>query len=249
MIKTTQNQNIEIPIGAFGRKELLAAARKAGEFGDGQLRNLISNLLSSGRIRRVGRGVYVAADGRERPRYKNTLSDTASACRDIVAKRFPLLDFRVWNLASINEFLNHQLTGEITFVEVENDGCEFVFEELSELLPGSMVLLKPRMEEVVRYGRKRTVVVIALISESPKLDSDPHGLALEKLVVDMFANRLLRELLPAGDYPEAVSEMLTKYAISETTLLRYARRRNKEAEISSFIENETAVSLHRKGTV
>lgn len=247
-MKKAQVQSIEIPAGTFGRKELLEAARRVGEFGDGQLRNLISNLLASGRIRRVGHGAYVAADGEDKPRYENSLSDTAAACRDIVERRFPLLDFRIWDLSSINEFLNHQLSSEITFVEVESDGCGFVFEELFGSLPGSMVLLKPGVDEVVRYGRERTVVVAALVSESPKPDSDPHGLALEKLVVDMFASRLLRGLLPAGDYPEAIGEMFMKYSISETALLRYARRRNKEEEVRSFIEEETTASLHRKGT-
>ena len=66
---------------------------------------------------------------------------------------------------------------------------------------------------------------------------------LEKIIVDLFANKLLNSILSKGDYPEMLERMFEKYKINQVMLFRYARRRNKEKEIFDFIKDKTNINL------
>lgn len=54
----------------------------------------------------------------------------------------PYLDFRIFELVQLNEFVNHQIAQNMIFVSVEGELEEDVFNTLWENYEGS-VLLKP----------------------------------------------------------------------------------------------------------
>lgn len=58
---------------------------------------------------------------------------------------FPALQWRTWELSWLNEFVNHLIAKNTFFVEVESDGCSFVFSALNQKYPGQ-VLLRPTSE-------------------------------------------------------------------------------------------------------
>ena len=95
----------------------------------------------------------------------------------------------------------------------------------------------------MRYATYETILLDRLVSESPKGESSAYGLSLEKLVVDLFANKKLKQMLSFSDYPQALENMFSMYKIDETKLFRYARRRNKEIEIRDFIKDNTNIQL------
>jgi len=64
---------------------------------------------------------------------------------------------------------------------------------------------------------------------------------LEKLVVDLFANKSL--MLSKGDYPSAIEMMFAKYRIDQVAMQRYAKRRNKVKEVFGFLRDETTALL------
>ena len=87
--------------------------------------------------------------------------------------------------------------------------------------------------------------LINSISEGPVR---PDGtITLEKLIVDLFANKTLLKLLSKGDYPQALEEMFNKYQINESKLLRYASRRGKKEEIVKFISEKTNIKFYTTG--
>jgi hypothetical protein len=108
------------------------------------------------------------------------------------------------------------------FLEVEKDGGDFVFSTLTEKFPGK-VLLKPKAQEILRYGTDDVIIINHLVTEAPKSDGEPYQVPLEKPIVDLFANKHL--MRSKGDYPSAIELMSATYRIDQDSMLRYARRR------------------------
>ena len=238
---------IKLPNGFFNRKDIETAAFKLDGFRPTQLRNLIAKLLSRGIIERVGHGVYVLARNECRTNYCPCRSVEVQHVSDVLSRNFPLLKCRVWGLSDMNEFLNHQIASKVVFVQVEKEGIEFVFDLLKETLPDTVaVLLSPNANDMAHYSKDVTVVVTRLASEVPQASDGKYGVALEQMAVDMFADRLVASMLPRGDYSAAIEEMFAKYAINESALFRYARRRGKEEELVAFFHNETNIELFGK---
>ena len=234
--------DIRLPEGTFSREDILEAIGMAGDAGGNRLRTLIPKLLAEGRMTRVGHGLYAASGPAGKTEWAPPYSPAASEAAGAVAGSFPLLDFRVWELMWLNEFLNHLAARNTVFVCVEREGCEFVFETLRDRFPGR-VLLKPTPDEAARYGTDGGISVVRLVSEAPRSGPERHRAAIEQVAVDMFADKLIRSLLPQGDYAEAYRAMFERYAIDQVALLRYARRRGKEDELRDFLADEAAIGV------
>src|SRR5439155_21478509 len=104
-------------------------------------------------------------------------------------KTFPLLDFSVWSTEQINAAMHHLLSRFVTFVNVEADSMESVWEHLRDA--GWDAWLNPRGAEAARFAvRERTVVVRRESSKSPS--KEPFA-AIEELLVELcFEARGLR---------------------------------------------------------
>ena len=209
-----------------------------------QLRYHIGKMLKRKSILRVGRNLYIKADEAKLKRqYRNVYSSTAEKIIEFMKTKFPLMDYRIWELIWLNEFLNHQLGNNLIFVEIEKIGCEVVFHSLREILQSTSVLLMPTTEQLLLYREHDSVIINRLITEAPKGKPYVHNVLLEKIIVDLFANKSLFYILSPADFPDAVSEMFRKYIINQTSMFRYAKRRNKAREIYAFLTEETDAEL------
>lgn len=231
-----------LPDGICSRQQILHAARIVEpSFKETQLRYLMGTLLNSSLIVRVGRNQYQKV-GKEPKKsiFTGKYSHAALQVIDYMQKQFPLLSYRVWELSWLNEFFNHQLPHNKIFVEVENDGCDFVFSALVEKFPGR-VLHRPKAQEILHYGTDDGIIIDRLVTEAPKSNGEPNQVPLEKLIVDLFANKCL--MLSKGDYPLAIETMFATYRIDQVSMLRYARRRNKVREVFGFLHDKTTIKL------
>lgn len=211
-----------------------------------KMRYLIGKMLHEGLIVRVSHGVYQrAVDQNKKALYANRYSDEAESIIRILEKQFPLLEYCVWELCWLNEFFNHQIAQNKIIIEVEHEGCEYVYDHLFDTYQG-MILLHPSSDEVFRYGVDGTIIVDRLISEAPKGIQDKYNVPLEKVVVDLFANKMLQSMLSKADYPSALEEMFDKYQVNQTAMFRYARRRHKAEDIYKFLDTKTNIELLRK---
>ncbi len=236
----------KLPDGTCTRQQILHAARIVEpSFKETQLRNLMGTLRNSRLIVRVGRNQYQKV-GKEPKKsvFSGVYSHAAQQVIEHMQKQFPLLSYRVWELSWLNEFFNHQLAHNKIFVEVEKDGCDFVFSSLVEKFPGR-VLLRPKAQELLQYGTDDGIIIDRLVSEAPKSDGEPYQVPLEKLIVDLFANKKL--MLSKGDYPAALETMFATYRIDQVSMLRYARRRNKVKDVFGFIRDKTSIELLVQG--
>lgn len=234
--------NVTIPDGVFTRADLLEAARREGGFRETWLRNLIASLMEAGDIIRVGHGYYAQAT-HTLPTWAPPYGETATRVIDALTHEMPLLDFRVWELAWLNEFLNHLVARNAAIVAVESDGCGFAFDVLNDNV-GDRVLLRPSPDDYCRYGTDGCIVVMRLVSEAPSVTGEPHRASIEQVLVDVFCDKLLRSALPVGDFPEAMWSMSSLYRVSQPSLFRYARRRGREAELQQYLVYETGVTLY-----
>jgi len=235
-----------LPDGICTRQHILHVARIVEpSFKETQLRHLMGVLHSSNLIVRVGRNQYRKADKEVmKPRYTSTYSKAAQAVIEFMETKFPLLEYRVRELSSLNEFFNHLVAHNTIFLEVEHEGCDYVFSALIEKFPGK-VLLRPKAQEILQYGTDDAIIIDRLVTEAPKSKGERYQVPLEKLIVDLFANKKL--MLSKGDFPSAIERMFSQYWIDQVALFRYARRRNKEKELFDFLRDKTTIELLVEG--
>ena len=228
----------------FTRSELKAYIRtQRPMLKDSTFRWLLYSLCQERIIQHVAHDIYrmYAGDGSLQD-YNADLSADATAIRAFLIRRFPLLTFIVWETRAFNEFANHQTVRNYIFIEVEKPLGESVFDAIHEESKHT-VLYKPGEKEISLYSGKVTVPVLELTSEAPV---EGHNARIEKLLVDLFANKLLSQIVSRGDYPGIYEEAFARYNINYNVMLRYARRRNKHEEIKSFIENKTNITVFEK---
>jgi hypothetical protein len=230
-----------LPDGTNTREQILKAAQLVEpSFKETQLRYLIETLYDSNLLVRAGRNQYKKVDkNNKKSIFSGVYSNVAEKVIKHMQQQFPLLSYRVWELSWLNEFFNHQLSHNYIFLEVEKDGVDFVFSSLIDKIPGK-VLLEPSIKEITQYGTDDGIIIDRLVTESPKSDGESYKVPLEKLIVDMFANKYLK--LFKGDYPIAIETMFNKYYLNQSAMLSYARRRNKEDELVKFIQDNTKIN-------
>ena len=234
----------KMPDHAITRQDILDLVRASEpEFRAGQMKRLLANLIETSKIEHVGHNRYrKIMKTVNKAKYENRYSETALKIIAIMEEEFPLVDYRIWELSWLNEFVNHQLGRNYIFLEVEKDGCEFIFDRMMSDFAGK-VLLRPDQNQVTRYGVNDSIIIDRLVSESPKGKTEVYYLSPEKLVVDLFANKRLKGMLSMGDYPEALEAVFTVYEVDQVKMFRYARRRNKEKELKEFLLSKTKVEL------
>ena len=234
----------KMPDHAISRQAIFELAREADpSFREGQMKRLLAYMIESKKIEHIGRNKYRRIiEPVNTARYENQYSENAQMIISIMREEFPLVEYRIWELSWLNEFVNHQLGRNYIFLEVEKDGCEFVFERIISVFEGK-VLLRPDQDQILRYGVNDGIIIDRLISESPKGKKEQYHLTLEKLVVDLFANKRLRAMLSLGDYPNALDTIFSMYEVDQVKMFRYARRRNKEQELREFLMSKTNVEL------
>ncbi|MCF0117991.1 MAG: hypothetical protein HUJ61_08125 [Bacilli bacterium] len=230
-----------IPYNIFTRNQILETAQKLdSSFRETQLKYYISSMLANNLIVRTGYGIYSKAE-KPKGNFSYNCSDDLNKIKRLIRKEYPLIKFCVWDLTILNEFINHLISHNHIIVEVDKDGTGFVFELLNEKLKNK-VLINPTDKELERYSTDNDVFIINAISEAP---IGPDGdITIEKLIVDLFANKTLSKLISKGDYPFALEEMFNKYDINETKLFRYASRRGIKEELINFISEETNIKLY-----
>lgn len=197
----------------------------------------LRHMLESGEAARVGRGEYLVGPDAVRPTYSYGRSETEEKVVDTLLASFDGADFSVFELAQLNEFLNHQIGRGTVFVSIERDLENFAFDALAEALPGG-VLFRPSVEDYHRYATDGAVVVLRLVTEAPR--GGDWGAPPEKFLVDLVAESLLRSLVPEGEVLNVFEGVLRRYVVNVSRLLRYAARRGCREEVSTLVEDALA---------
>lgn len=84
-----------------------------------------------------------------------------------------------------------------------------VFRMLYQYYP--KVLISPKEDSYHTYFAENMIVVQRLLSETPKAAQDPGSCCLEKLLVDLFGNKLIDR----KEYSAIYEKAFQKYHINE----------------------------------
>lgn len=219
---------------SFSRRDLLLAIQKSvnPDAGPSQVKYCLATMLDNGLIERNGRNEYVRTDASKRKEYKNQYSEEALKVIKCLEEKYPLLEYRVWELNWLNEFVNHMIGSNRIMVEVEKEACEYVYDDIAKAT-SQRVLVRPTDKEMMLYSETNTIVIDRLVSESPK-GKERYNVPLEKILVDLISNKNIS--LSKKDLNNAVEIMQKKYKIDKAKIMRYARRRSKEEEVRCLLE-------------
>jgi len=219
----------------YSRQQMISLLREVSpEYSSGSCQWKLGEMLKSGGIVKTGYDQYMISAGKTRPVYSPDYSDLADKVMEQITRRFPYIAFTVFETVLLNEFLNHLGAQNTVFIQVEKDISSYVFRFLQEEGYGN-VMLKPAIKDFDLYWVKDAIIVTDLVSEAPVQLSDPHRITMEKMLVDIYCDKLIRGTFSKAEYPSIVEQAFEKYRIDRIRMLRYARRRNKEKEIAHFL--------------
>ena len=196
----------------------------------------IYELTKLGVLHRVSRGIYSLS---ETYHFEPEVSRSLKLLFGTVKNQFPYLNICVWNTKLINEFMLHQPGRFYTILEVDKEAMESVFYELKD--QGRDVFFNPSEEVLSKYviSKKEPIIITSLITEAPLEEIDGVKTAtLEKILVDICSNEILFSAQQGAELTRIYETAFEKYTISETKLLRYARRRNKKEVVERLIKKQ-----------
>ena len=142
--------------------------------------------------------------------------------RQEIKKKYPLIDFLIWDTKLFAPLYHHTQTHHITFVEVETEAVFPVYDYLDS--KHRFVLKEKRVKSFFAgFDVTRDPVVIRVIpSRSPRDGNVP---ALEKILVDMYLDLNKYNYIAQSDYFELWWDLVRLYRINIGELLNYSRRR------------------------
>lgn len=202
----------------------------------------IRKMIQGGELIRAARDIYTFPPEHSKPAYEPIYSSAAESLAEQIRTRYADMDFRISELAQLNEFVNHLFGRNTIYLAVEKDLIDFVFDDLKEEYPG-MVLKRPTAEEYFDYGRDGCIVLQRLLKETPMGKTQVWHISLEQVLVDIYCDKLLQQTIARLELAGIYETAFERYAVEEKKMLRYARRRNCEKEIQGFITDSTNIEL------
>ncbi len=226
----------------FDRQQVLQSFRSAGyELSDSSFYKQLALLIKSGDLVRVGDGVYSFSSKNFMP-YTHEYSSLSIEVASFIQSQYPLVDFSITELIQLNDFVNHQIAHNVLFLSVESDAKEFVFDSLKERYFGK-VLIDPNLEVYNHYWSDGAIVINKLVTEAPKGNEISWHARLEKVLVDLIADHLFASSVSESEYPAIYENAFSMYAIDESCLFRYAKRRAVDGKIKKLIREKTDITL------
>ncbi len=240
MLKTAVNKNID---KIFNSNYLFNYYKTNNKkiISESTLKNYLLKDLKSGKIARVGRNKYFFNDNKLL-KYDYIYSDTAQLINKAISNNYPNITFCTFELYQLNEFLNHQVAHNIIFISVEKGLETYIFEFLKNLYPGK-VFLNPTIQITEQYWTDDMIIIKRLISEAPLNKDKSWTTRIEKILVDIFCNKIIKKSINVNEYPKLYENIFNRYIIDESTMFRYAQRRKVKEKIKNFIIKNTNIKL------
>ena len=222
----------------YSHRDLMACLKEDFQMQpESSLRWAIQGMLKDGCLKKIGYNEYAVNDSQTRPEYRPDYSPLTLNLIKLLNERYPHISFTVFETVLMNEFLNHLIAQNTVFIQAEKESSIFLFRFLQE--QGYTELMhKPSGKDFSLYWSKDCVVVSDLISEAPITEDEPHSICLEKLLVDMYADKLISTMYSKAEFPEVLHLALSQYRVDKAKMLRYAKRRNRGKELAQLLEGE-----------
>ena len=229
-------------LSCFNRDDLFRAMQSTmPNLTQANFKVILNQLLAGGEVMRVGRNAYSVCDENTKE-YSYEYSESTLELVNIIEENYPLLDFRIFELIQLNEFLNHQIAHNTTFIYVEEDLGAFVFDTLKEYYQGRL-FINPTVEMYHQYWTEDMVVILKMATEAPKGKSKKWETCIEKMLVDIYCEKVLLTTYSVAEQKDVFANIFEHYIIDESKLFRYARRRGVDKTLKVFLQEESKINL------
>lgn len=207
----------------FGIKELWGWISEFTKYSLNTVTCVLYRMVEAGDIIRVAKGLYSRA--LNKAVFKAIPNEKEITIFKQLKDNFPYAPFCLYNGAVLSSIQHHLSANNVTYVETDRSAIESVFNFLRN--EDDNVWLSPDSDFIYRYIdlSKEGIVIKPLITESPlQIINGIPTPTLEKLLVDIRKDADFSYF-----YGTEVDRMLENarniYAINDTRLNRYARRR------------------------
>ena len=204
----------------------------------------LTALVRSGRLTRIGYDSYALSTDVPKEEYVPNYSDASLQLIKLISEKYPYVQFTVFETVLMNDYLNHLISQNTIFVQVEKESSIYIFRFLQEN-GYTDIMYKPNKKDFNLYWSKDCVIITDLISEAPLRRDDSHSIMLEKMLVDMLADKLIASTFSKAELPDICEQVQSRYLIDKVRMLRYARRRNRQKVLIEYLERnkiENAIS-------
>jgi len=198
---------------------------------DAACRWIIYSLIKEGQLTRVGKGTYQKGQANDFVYFFR--SPEAQSIERFCRKEGAPGKLIVWETIMLNEWINHQIGRNIVFVETEKGMSEFVFDRLKDRIP-SRILWEPTKHELNKYSGDNLIIVRDAFSRSPS-QSDSFHIRLEKLLVDVCCDDLIKEIVSPSEIDAIFEGALKNYTVNRSTLFAYAKRRGCLISVREYV--------------
>ena len=204
------------------------------DLSDSAFRWTLYNLLQEQKVFRVDYDTYITEKPQVLPIYRPYYSDRAKALTKKMMEQFPQVNFVIFESVLLNEFLNHQIAQNTIYVQIEKDVSSYVFDNLQEEYVGN-ILYKPGKRDFDRYWTRDCVVVLDLISQAPLSQEKPHEITIEKILVDIIAEKSMAAIFSPSEIPFIYENAMKSYRVDRRKMNRYAGRRGKASLLKEYV--------------
>jgi len=189
----------------------------------------------AGILNRIGRGKFAIGGNKI---YMPEISVKIKSIHSKLKKEFPYLRMCIWNTSSFNEFMIHQPGRFYILIEVDKEATQSVFFYLKE--NKFSVFIDPTKDLIEKYipDEKETLIVKSLVSEAPlQIINRINTAPIEKMLVDIFCDDVIFAAQQGSEMRTIFKEALSKYAVNENRMLRYANRRRKKDSFREYLNS------------
>lgn len=204
------------------------------DLSDSAFRWTLYNLIQEQKIFRVDYDTYITEKPQVLPIYKPYYSDKTIAMINMLTEQFPQVRFVIFESVLLNEFLNHQIAQNTIYVQIEKDVSSYIFDNLQEEYAGN-VLYKPGKKDFDRYWTRDCVVVLDLISQAPLSQEKPYEITIEKMLVDIVAEKSMSAIFSPSEIPFVYENAMRSYQVDRRKMNRYAGRRGKASIVKEYV--------------
>ena len=139
----------------FTHQDFAAAMSAQYKMTSPQIAYDLQKRIDAGNLIRIGWNQYTVQTTKRR--YTPHYSILADRIAGLIDKTFVGLNFQLFELVQLNEFINHQIAHNTVFVFVENDLQNYVFDTLKQSYPGR-VMLRPNIKNYYQCKYRATAL-------------------------------------------------------------------------------------------
>lgn len=204
----------------------------------------IYELVKKGVLQRVAQGKFQKG---AKEKFKPSLSPVIHTANNYLRKHFAYLSYCLWDNEMLNAYHQHLPSARITFIDVEKDAMQPVYEFLKDKFKNLYLKFSKHAIHQPVLPQNDSLVIRQLITETPiQIIEDVPTATIEKIIVDAFVDTEF-EYVQGYEFEIVARNIFDHLTVNQGKLFRYASRKGKTNEMRQFLEkNKLLLNIQNK---